>query len=385
MKIAIISGSRSDRNALVMVRNALRDAGHEIRWISLGPEAMAGASKWALPKEPWPPAMAAEKALFWAGVNVNGFGESQTEHADLAVLHGDRHEVLAAAVAVNVMGVPIAHIGGGDITEGSQDDCFRHAITKLSHLHFASHQEAADRIIQMGEEPERVHVTGCPGIDMVMATPIMLLRDTLKAVGLLSGDEMWTRGKIILVLFHPNTLGDTRPELEALSVALARRTEALVLLGPNADAGSDLIRAEWKRLAVTRLDTVYHDNVEPVLFYSLLKHCDVLVGNSSAGYYEAPCFGMPVVNIGDRQKGRRWTGAVLQCDEATSVHCLTVSINMAMNGGRFNYRSLYGDGRAASRIADVINGIKDPKALLRKQFRHAREWCNGEVQACPVR
>lgn len=392
MRIALISGSRSDRNALVMVRDMLGSA-HEKRWIELGPEGMVGPSRWALPEKPWHPVVAAEKALFWTGLNVNGFGEDHVGHADLAILHGDRHEVLAAAVACNVMGIPIAHIGGGDITEGSQDDCFRHAITKLSHLHFASCQDSADRIIQMGEEPDRVHVTGCPGIDMVMATETLGWFETFEAVGMWRMETPHIQPAVkpgakpfrsLLVLFHPNTLGDTAAELKALSEALMSRREALVLLGPNADAGSDLIRREWQSHARERPDTIYHENVEPQLFYSLLKHCDVLVGNSSAGYYEASYFGTKVLDLGDRQCGRTRPFNVRQ-ESHWNAGVISSHIDVAMSkepwvGGLVDHP--YGDGHAAERIAKVIGGIKDPRALLRKRFHEV--W-NPDKDAWPER
>jgi UDP-hydrolysing UDP-N-acetyl-D-glucosamine 2-epimerase len=309
---------------------------------------------------------------------------------DLAIVHGDRHEVLGAVVGMNARGIPIAHIGGGDVTEGSQDDCFRHAITKLSHLHFASHQEVAERIDQMGEDPDRVYVTGCPGIDMVMATPTLGYTETMGAVGLLDGmtaKRDLKLGKCLLVLFHPNTLGDTAAELEALSVALSRRTEALVLLGPNADAGSDIIRREWQRLAANRPDTVYHDNVSPQVFYSLMKWCDVMVGNSSAGFYEAPYFGIPVVNIGDRQKGRPIPYNVGHTMFSADPAAISITITKMMDLGRLSQQiGLYGDGHAAERIAKVIGEIKEPKALLRKKFRdishekydHRLDGCCGD-------
>lgn len=356
MRIALISGSRSDRNALVMVNKVLWDAKHASYITNLWSE-----EKWnARPS-------ASTRAVEGAIANVSAWIEGY----DLAIVHGDRHEILGAAVAANLLGVPIAHIGGGDITEGSQDDCFRHAITKLSHLHFAANQDAADRIIQMGEESDRIHVTGCPGIDMVMATSTMDYIDTVSAVGLGASGGMGGRGrqKIILVLFHPNTLGDTRPELEALSVALARRTEALVLLGPNADAGSNLIRDEWKRLAANRPDTIYRDNVEPKLFYSLMKHCDVMVGNSSAGFYEAPCFGIPVVNIGDRQLGRPAARNIFT--RSQTIDDIYAGIVGSLGLGHYAVSRemlLYGDGHAAERIAVVLTRIDDPKKLLRKKF-----------------
>ena len=348
MRIYLISGSRSDWNALEMVARSLRLFGeYDTSWVNCRP-ALDAVSR-------------DEAAANTAGQVEFARLAMMELRPDMVFVHGDRHEVLGAAVAANVMGVPIAHIGGGDLTEGSQDDSFRHAITKLSHLHFASNQDSADRIIQMGEEPDRVHVTGCPGIDMVMAMPVLGREETFAAVGLA------TPARSLVVLFHPNTLADTRPELEALSVALARRTEALVLLGPNADAGGDLIRREWQRLVRNRPDTVYHDNVEPQVFYSLLKWCDALVGNSSAGFYEAPCFGIPVINISDRQKGRMgWNIATVPADTSQINDAIKSCIDAPKSIGP----GLYGDGHAAERIAKVIGGIKDPRALLRKKFIH---------------
>src|SRR5437899_3603755 len=252
MRIYLISGSRSDWNALEMVARSLRLFGeYDTSWVNCRP-ALDAVSR-------------DEAAANTAGQVEFARLAMMELRPDMVFVHGDRHEVLGAAVAANVMGVPIAHIGGGDLTEGSQDDSFRHAITKLSHLHFASNQDSADRIIQMGEEPDRVHVTGCPGIDMVMATPTLNRFDTFAAVGLCAPQctegqsyhmtkewrEMSERPvpqRSLLVLFHPDTLGGaTSAQLDALSVALSRRREALVLLGPNADAGGDLIRREWQR------------------------------------------------------------------------------------------------------------------------------------------
>lgn len=352
MKIALISGSRSDRNALEMVFHALNEGpDHEPSLLEFRHQTIVDSV---------------------ADIQSN-WGAWDKFDYELAVLHGDRIEILSAAIALNHAGVPIAHIGGGDITEGSQDDCFRHAITKLSHLHFASNQDSADRIIQMGEEPGRVHVTGCPGIDMVMATPTLGQDETDIAVGL---NGAATPQRTLLVLFHPNTLGDTASELEALSVALARRTEALVLLGPNADAGGDLIRREWQRLAQNRPDTVYHDNVEPQVFYSLLKWCDVLVGNSSAGFYEAPCFDIQVINIGDRQKGRPHPFNVRTCPDMMATW-IGDFIDRAIKTGFGKGNSQYGDGHAAERIAKVIGGIEDPRVLLRKKFRTCPKMSGG--------
>ncbi len=394
MKIALISGSRSDRNALVMVEKALRSNDHSVRTIDVS---------W--PDEEEDIHGPIDSAVS-ASLNVNGILDKVMDSMNggetnpwwpwkgdtpLIVVHGDRHEILGAVVGANIMGWPIAHIGGGDITEGSQDDCFRHAITKLSHLHFASNQDSADRIVQMGEEPDRVHVTGCPGIDMVMATPTLNREDTFIAVGLGIRQQMptdygtddsiavTTPARSLVVLFHPNTLDDTASELEALSVALSRRTEALVLLGPNADAGNDLIRREWQRLAQNRADTVYHDNVEPQVFYSLLKWCDVLIGNSSAGFYEAPCFGTKVLDIGDRQHGRLPHTNMFGSYSGDHRE-ITACLDQVITAKSEPCVNPYSDGHASERIAKVICGINDPRTLLRKKFNEHREWCTAVVK-----
>lgn len=353
MKIALISGSRSDRNALVMVEKALRDAKcHDVSIVSIEPAISARRRK----DPAWTVVVSAEYVA----------DRIAADDPDMVVVHGDRHEVLGAVVAANVLKVPIAHIGGGDLTEGSQDDCFRHSITKLSHIHFVSHDEARGRVIQLGEEPDRVFTTGCPGIDMVMATDTIGRKETFEVVGL---DGLVVARRALLVLFHPETLSDTRPSLDALSDALMARTEALVLLGPNADAGSNLIREEWQRLAANRPDTVYRDNVEPQVFYSLLRWCDALVGNSSAGFYEAPCFAINVLNIGDRQKGRpnhcRIVNLYTELDAGTIYDFIGQAVAYKAEPWSSNP---YGDGHASERIAKVIGGIEDSKALLRKRW-----------------
>lgn len=352
MRIMIVSGSRSDRNGLVMVKKALEEAGHFC---------------WFLPLDsplPEHPAVTMNDAVSKCFV----YGKDMPERWDLGIVHGDRYEIVAAALAMNVAGIPIAHIGGGDITEGSQDDCFRHAITKLSHLHFVSHDHAYQRVLQMGEEEHCVFMTGCPGIDMVLSTKVSSRDETLERVGLPLDAQ-----RVIVVLFHPNTLGDTRSELDALAGALRVCGGAIVLLGPNHDLGANLIRDEWQKLCIPKSDILpvrYHDNLQPQLFYSLLHHADVLIGNSSAGYYEAPCFGIPVVDLGDRQMGRPRASNIMNCSFARGSDGITQMLRRAI-AGRHSVKAIanpYGDGKAAQRIADVISQIDDPKELLRKRF-----------------
>lgn len=165
MKIAILTGGRWDRGVLTPVHAALAAAGHSVEWVDVEP--------------------AVSHAAATARSAVDRLIVAQIRHSfEMIVMVGDRSEVLGAAVAANALGVRIAHLSGGDVTEGSQDDCFRHAISKLAHLHFPTHQEAGDRLIRMGEQPDRVHVVGCPGIDRIMTARILTKAETLIAVGL---------------------------------------------------------------------------------------------------------------------------------------------------------------------------------------------------------
>jgi UDP-hydrolysing UDP-N-acetyl-D-glucosamine 2-epimerase len=353
-----------------MVRRALTATGHDVVWTDISQET----GRWV----EWTPIGRVIHAMQKVMVSLS---HQPGGPADLVVVHGDRHEILAAAVASNVMGVPVAHIGGGDLTEGSQDDCFRHAITKLAHLHFPSNADSADRIVQMGEQPSRVHVTGCPGLDMVAETEILSREDTFRSACLTPCE------RLVLVVFHPNTLGDTRAEVKALTDALEPRREAIVLCGPNADEGCDIIRSAWDWLIVKALPdstpvsdprartgrVVGHDNLEPRVFHSLMAHADVMVGNSSAGFYEAPHFGIPVVNIGDRQLGRVVPPNVTTVGPDAEMISAVVDQAMAMPRNTLG-SSLYGDGHAAARIAGVISAIWDPKPLLRKQFSGPGEY-----------
>jgi UDP-hydrolysing UDP-N-acetyl-D-glucosamine 2-epimerase len=361
MKIAIITGSRADRGPLEMVFQALDVYGQPDgkplfpRWIDITPTG----------HKPDLVQIAAASAC-WIG------GELAEKHVDLVVVHGDRYEILGAVMGTNMMGIPIAHLAGGDVTEGSADDCYRHAITKLSHLHFPNCPESAARITQMGEESERVHMVGDPAIDRILKTPLLGKQETFRAVGL----PGFHRG--LLVSLHPDTLGHTQSLVNALLDALRGLPSDLgiILIGPNADPGHQTIELAWQLLA-SRPNTVYHPDLPGNVFLSLLKHCDGLVGNSSAGFYEAPCFGLPVINIGDRQKGRRPAGLLYECKPTSDA--ISSKISGVLHGtlgreaqeliGRCSTKQSIGDGHAAERIADIIGSIKDPKSLLRKRFQ----------------
>lgn len=353
MQILAVSGSRADHSAIYMVTRALDTAGHRVETciVSRTSDKLNSATATAQ----------AMRKISELMLDSGAF--------DLAVIHGDRHEIAGAALALNIQGVPIAHIGGGDLTQGSQDDCFRHAITKLSHLHFPSNLHSGQRIIQMGERPCRVHIVGCPGIDYIAEQPLMDQKKALEYCGL---PDVARGERFILVLHHPDTLHpqNTADEANVIKDALWNLPGTpVVIIGPNSDDGWRIIHDKFSQFAEQRPRTVYCPTLVPRLFLSLMAHCSVMVGNSSSMLYEASYFGTQCVNIGDRQHGRYLPINVASAP--TNAELITGAIRSRMdirpNVARDNY---YGDGKACGRIVDVINRFKSKprRKLLEKPF-----------------
>lgn len=253
------------------------------------------------------------------GLASIGFADAFEQLApDIIVILGDRYEMLAAASAALIFGIPVAHLHGGEITEGAYDDAIRHAITKLSYYHFTSTEEYRRRVIAMGEEPWRVFYAGSPAVDAISRFAPMPLADLEGSLGVKLDDDF------LLVTFHPVTMqpGEGERQTRALLHALdetvmkdANYTKIKVLFTmPNSDTdGRSVARIirEWcdrnagRALAVTSLG---RDR-----YYSALAHCAAVVGNSSSGLIEAPSFGVPTLDIGDRQKGRAAGNTVTHC------------------------------------------------------------------------
>lgn len=232
---------------------------------------------------------------------------------DLIVILGDRYEMLAAASAALIFGIPVAHLYGGEITEGAYDDAIRHAITKLSYLHFTSTEEYRRRVIQMGEAPERVYWVGALGADNIYNSATMSLAELEESIGAHLGKSF------LLVTFHPVTRepGSAEAQTMALLSALEEIIDRhnILFTMPNSDTDGRIVAAmiqDWtkdypgKACAVTSLGRAR--------YYSALSHCAAVVGNSSSGLVEAPSFRKPTLNIGNRQKGRAQGNTVVNCE-----------------------------------------------------------------------
>lgn len=230
---------------------------------------------------------------------------------DLVVLLGDRYEMLSAALACTINNIPIAHIHGGETTMGAIDEVFRHSITKASYLHFTSCEEYRRRVIQLGEHPSRVFNVGSLGVENCRKFKLMAKRELEDSLGFKLGRRN------VVVTFHPVTFerGSAVRQVDELLEALDRIQDAeVVITHPNADAEGDAIAERFKDFAERCQNVHLFASLGACRYLSLVKYCDAVIGNSSSGIIEVPSFGVPTVNIGNRQKGRIMASSVICCE-----------------------------------------------------------------------
>lgn len=276
---------------------------------------------------------------------------------DIVISVADRYETIATAIAASYLNVTVGHVQGGEVT-GSIDEKVRHAVTKLSNLHFVSNERAAERVIRMGENPETVFVTGCPSIDLVAR----VTRDGAGDMDVFAryggvGDRFDPSEGYIVVMQHPVTTEyeDSLAQIEETLEAVARIALPTFWFWPNVDAGSDRISKAIRKMREQRqLPKVYFlKNMAPEDFIRLLDKAMLLVGNSSAGIREAAFLGLPVVNIGTRQAGRERGENTI--DTGYDRHEIIAAVKRQIEKGRYPQNRLYGDGRAGERIADILS------------------------------
>lgn len=275
---------------------------------------------------------------------------------DVVVTVADRYETLATAVAASYMNIPVAHVQGGEVT-GSIDEKVRHAVTKLSNLHFPSTRAAADRLIRMGERPETVFVTGCPSIDLaaeVLNRPEMDFDPFAKYGGV--GAPLDLSPGYLVVMQHPVTTEYAEARRHALETLRAVAEVGLPTLWfwPNADAGSDGTSGAIRSFRETNAPQTIHfyKNMAPLDFLRLLFHSRCLVGNSSVGIRECSFLGVPAVNIGTRQWGRDRGRNVVEAGYVEKE--IAEAIRERTHVGRLPSDHLYGDGKAGPRIAELL-------------------------------
>lgn len=270
---------------------------------------------------------------------------------DIVLLIADRYEMLAPASVALTLRIPIAHIEGGEITSGAIDDAVRNAITKMSHLHFACTRIAHQRVIAMGEQPWRVSFSGSLSLDHRCRAKLLTKRQLEEQL------EISLREKTILALYHPVTLmKDTVKEAEEMFAALQGTEHQILFIYPNADTGSRKLIQLTERFIAGNPNSKLFVNLDHTTYLSLLKHVDLLMGNSSSGVIESTSLGIPTLNIGIRQKGREHAANVLDvaADRKEIRKAMQHALGPTFRKAAQNLENPYGDGHASEKIVSVL-------------------------------
>lgn len=302
------------------------------------------------------------------GLATIGYAEAlQRLQPDVLVILGDRYEALAAAQAALLARIPIAHLHGGESSEGAVDESIRHAITKLAHIHFVAAEPFRRRVLQLGEDPANVHVVGAPGLDNVFEQQLLGRADLEVTLGRTLGRPTF------VVTYHPATLSprSTNRGLHALfdSVDHFERATTIFTM-PNADPQGRQIAHEIEGFVATRGErTAAFTSLGVLTYLSLMREADVVIGNSSSGLIEAPALHTPTVNIGPRQQGRLRGASVIDCKETTEaiVDAIATALTPEFVARVCSEESRYGDGHAAPRIASVLAKV-DLAGITVKRF-----------------
>ncbi len=288
---------------------------------------------------------------------------------DILVVLGDRYEILAAVIAARMQGIPVAHISGGDVTEGAIDDEIRHSITKMSQLHFPGCEQSRQRIIQMGEQPNTVFNVGELGVENCLKLELLSREDLARSIsfdGILDD--------YCIVTFHPVTMENNTGDRQVKELIQAMNeipNMNFIITMANADAGGRSINDIWIEEGKTHNNWMVVSSLGVVRYISAMKYAKAVIGNSSSGIVEAPSIGVPTVNIGDRQKGRMLAKSVISCAPSS----LEIK-NAIKNALSQNYQALskrinspFGDGHTSSLIEQyIIDYLNEKSCTLSKQF-----------------
>lgn len=303
------------------------------------------------------------------GLAMIGFADYFDElQPDALLVLGDRYETLAVACAAMNARIPLFHLYGGETTEGAIDEGVRHALTKLSHVHFVANTEFRRRVIQLGESPDRVFIVGAMGPENAIHMPKLTLTELEDSLGVPLGE------RFAVLTFHPVTLEANSAEYqtEELIRAIQRYPEITFLCTKaNADTEGRIINARLEKLAEERENVYLFDSLGAKRYLSALSHALFAIGNSSSGLAEVPSIGIPTVNIGDRQKGRMRGPSVIDCAPETDAICDAISRALTPEFRTLAARreNPYGDGHASSHIAETVRDfLLNDRLVLKKKF-----------------
>ncbi|GAA0083779.1 UDP-N-acetylglucosamine 2-epimerase [Clostridium sp. CTA-7] len=304
------------------------------------------------------------------GLAMISFGEYFEEnHLDMIVVLGDRYEIFAAASAAAISKIPIAHIHGGETTEGATDEFLRHSITKMSYLHFTSAEEYRRRVIQMGESPDRVFNVGALGVENIKKMKLMSKKELENSI------EFSLDKKFGLVTFHPVTMESGKSEeqfKELLKAIDSFEDMSFIITKANADSDGRIINKMIDEyVAINKNRVIAFNSMGQLRYLSAMKYCSIVIGNSSSGIIESPSFEIPTVNIGDRQKGRIQAKSIINCEANYSniKSTIEVALSKEFNDKISVFNSPYGDGTTSVKILETIKEyLLKNKINLKKTF-----------------
>lgn len=299
------------------------------------------------------------------GLAVISFAEClQRLQPDVLVLAGDRYEILAAAQAALIAQIPVAHLFGGDTTEGAFDEAIRHSITKMSHLHFVSNELAAKRVRQLGENPKHIYNVGSTGLDFIRKATLLTKNQLSEKL------NFEFRERNVSVTFHPATLDAQNPEEQFGQLLDALDSQGqqmgIIITKPNSDTFGRKLIEMIDEFVSSHPNAIAFTSLGHLPYLSLLSIVDAVVGNSSSGLYEAPSFKIPTVNIGSRQKGRLQASSVINCEPDKSE--INNALKLAFEMDYKNAVNPYGDGYASERIAKVLKEFGCLRSIIQKSF-----------------
>jgi UDP-N-acetylglucosamine 2-epimerase (non-hydrolysing)/GDP/UDP-N,N'-diacetylbacillosamine 2-epimerase (hydrolysing) len=380
-KIAVITGSRAEYGLLYwIIKGIHEDPELELQLIATGmhlsPEF--GFTVAQIEADNFPLADCVEMLLSSdtragtatsMGLGVIGFSKTYSRLApDIILVLGDRFEIFSAVAAAVPFGIPVAHIHGGETTEGAIDELYRHAITKMSHIHFPAALPYADRLIRMGEDASHVFCCGAPGLDNLFRLRLMSKEKILEELGLPSDKQFG------VVTYHPVTLqGDSRKELGELLAALSEFSNIFwICTASNADAEGRAVNRQLDEYVAGHASSAKKfTSLGQIRYLSLLKHASIMLGNSSSGVIEAPSLRLPVINIGDRQKGRILAKNIINIGSPVAREDISAAIRMCLNSSYKksleNIPNPYGTGDTCDKILTVLKRV-DLGSLRRKRF-----------------
>ena len=304
------------------------------------------------------------------GLGVIGFAdEFQRADLDMLILLGDRYEALSAAICAMVMRIPIAHLHGGELTEGAIDEGIRHSITKMSYLHFTSTEQYRNRVIQLGENPERVFYVGALGVENIKKINLMTKEELERSIHF-EIDE-----NTVIVTYHPVTLENNTVEEQFLNLleVLDRNPKIrMIFTKANADTNGRIVNELIDKYAAQNSERACaFMSLGQKRYLSALKYCRIVIGNSSSGIIEAPSFGKPIINIGDRQKGRICADSVINCGytQQEIQQAMETALTEEFENKARNCRNPYEKENTAANIISVIKDyLLNDKIKLKKGF-----------------